>query len=71
MDNELPLRKKLRTESEDPIWTQSNTEKLEPNSIIPYTDMLDPNRAKLRTDIDDPRLKKSNTERVEPKRDSP
>jgi hypothetical protein len=67
---DAPKRAKLLTESEDPKWAKSNTdrENTEPNLAIPNTDTADPTRTKLRSDSDAPMCEKSSTDKAAPRR---
>lgn len=41
-------------DNDDPKWTASRIDIVEPKRVIPYTDSEEPIRAKLRTDMVDP-----------------
>jgi hypothetical protein len=64
----------------DPTWTKSNTEKVDPNRVRPYTlnelpnrrycfkEQADPNVIKSRRENEDPRRAKPYTDAEEPHR---
>jgi hypothetical protein len=62
---------KLRSDSVDPNWMKSKTERELPRRCMPYKEIVEPMRKKLRKDKVDPRWRKSNTDMADPKRCNP
>lgn len=65
-DRELPMRRKLRRDIDDPKWAKSMIETEEPIRDKPQSDTELPSLANARRDIDDPNCRTSNTDNDAP-----